>query len=397
MEHNRFNTTIYGNGTRHEPSRESFGTRYHSKNFNNEVCNEEVFLNILYRERKRTERSEKPFLLTILDVQKIVPTNSYPDILDDIVSVLMSLIRETDICGWYEDGSKIGMIFTEIDNSIDVQAAREAILSKVRSNLSENIPPDILAKISIDFHFYPEKYDDSSEKLHLFEKTLYPEIDDEYQRKMKGLFIKRVIDLIGSSLGILLFSPILFFISVMIMITSKGPVLFRQERLGQFGKKIIFLKFRSMYVDCDDSIHRDYIKQLITENKASEGKSDDNKGPVYKIRNDPRITTIGAFLRKTSLDELPQLLNVLKGEMSLVGPRPAIPYEFENYDIWHRYRLLQVKPGITGLWQVTGRSSTSFDEMVRLDLKYIHEWSLWLDFKILLLTPWVVIKGKGAY
>ena len=289
------------------------------------------------------------------------------------------------------------MIFTEIDNSIDVQAAREAILSKIRRNLSENIPPEIMDKLSIDFHFYPEKYDDTSEKLNLFERTLYPDIDLDYQIKRKGLFIKRVIDLIGSSLGILLFSPILFFISIMIMITSKGPVLFQQERIGQFGKKFIFLKFRSMHVNCDDAIHRDYIKKLITENKASEEKSDGAQGPVYKIRNDPRITPIGAFLRKTSLDELPQLLNVLRGEMSLVGPRPAIPYEFVNYDIWHRYRLLQVKPGITGLWQVIGRSSTSFDEMVRLDLKYIHEWSLWLDFKILLLTPLAVIKGKGAY
>ena len=152
-----------------------------------------------------------------------------------------------------------------------------------------------------------------------------------------------------------------------------------------------------MHVNSDDAIHREYTKKLITENKATEENSDGAHAPVYKIRNDPRITPIGEFLRKTSLDELPQLLNVLTGEMSLVGPRPPIPYEFENYDIWHRYRLLKVKPGITGLWQVTGRSSTTFDEMVRLDLKYIQEWSLWLDFKILLLTPWAVIKGKGAY
>ncbi|MDD2336187.1 MAG: sugar transferase [Geobacteraceae bacterium] len=364
--------------------------------YNNEIFEENTFLDILYRERKRTDRSEKPFLLILIDTNIIISSDSYPDILTDIVKILLSSKRETDICGWYEYGIKIGLIFTEIE-SIDTQDAREAISSKIRRNLSENIPPEIMDTLSVDFHFYPEKYNDTSEKLSLFERTLYPDIDLDNRMKKHGYFIKRVIDLIGSSLAILLFSPILFFISIMILITSEGPVLFRQERLGQFGKRFIFLKFRSMHVDNDDTIHRDYIKKLITENKASEENSDGVQVPVYKIRNDPRITPIGAFLRKTSLDELPQLLNVLRGEMSLVGPRPAIPYEFDNYNVWHRYRLLQVKPGITGLWQVTGRSATTFDEMVRLDLKYINEWSLWLDFKILLLTPWAVVKGKGAY
>jgi exopolysaccharide biosynthesis polyprenyl glycosylphosphotransferase len=396
MKHNRINTTSYGNGTRHEPINEDFGTSYRSMKFRNEIFGENTFLTILSSERKRTDRSEKPFLLILIDTNKIISSDSYPEILKDIVSILLSSIRETDICGWYEYGIKIGMIFTEID-SIDTQEAREAISSKIRRNLSENIPSEIMDKLSVGFYFYPEKYDDTSEKLNLFERTLYPDIDFDNRIKKNGYFIKRVIDLIGSSLAILLLSPIFFFISILIKITSKGPILFQQERLGQFGKRFIFLKFRSMNVDSDDSIHRDYIKKLITENKACEENGDSVHGPVYKIRNDPRITPIGAFLRKTSLDELPQFLNVFKGEMSLVGPRPAIPYEFDNYDVWHRYRLLQVKPGITGLWQVTGRSSTTFDQMVRLDLKYINEWSLWLDFKILLLTPWAVVKGKGAY
>lgn len=396
MKNNRFNTKSYLNGSLQEPNKEGFSTRNRSMKFSKEIFEENTFLNILYSERKRTDRSEKPFLLTLIDTNKIISSDSYPEILKDIASILLSSKRETDICGWYEYGIKIGIIFTEID-SIDTQEAREAISSKIRRNLSENFPHEIMDTLSVYFHFYPEKYDDTSENLNLFERTFYPDIDFDNRIKKHGYFIKRVIDLIGSSLAILLFSPILFFISLLIMITSKGPILFQQERLGQFGKKFIFLKFRSMNVDSDDSIHRDYIKKLITENKASEENNDGVQGPVYKIRNDPRITPIGAFLRKTSLDELPQLLNVLRGEMSLVGPRPAIPYEFDNYDVWHRYRLLQVKPGITGLWQVTGRSATTFDEMVRLDLKYINEWSLWLDFKILLLTPWAVVKGKGAY
>jgi lipopolysaccharide/colanic/teichoic acid biosynthesis glycosyltransferase len=383
-------------GQQHESNKGNFGTVYHSKEYNNEIFGEKVFQNILYIERRRTERSEKPFLLTLINTNKIMSADFHSAILDEIASILLSSKRETDICGWYEHGSILGMIFTDID-TIDTQEAREAISSKIYRILAANIPPESMDALSLEFHYYPEKYDDISENLNLFERTLYPDIDQAKQRKRNGYFFKRMIDVIGSSLAILLFSPVICFISVLIKISSKGPVLFRQQRLGQFGVKFNFLKFRSMFLDCDDAIHRDYIKKLITENKASEEGGDDSQGPVYKIRNDPRITPLGAFLRKTSLDELPQLLNVLRGEMSLVGPRPAIPYEFENYDIWHRYRLLQVKPGITGLWQVSGRSSTTFDEMVRLDLKYIHEWSLWLDFKILLLTPWAVLKGKGAY
>jgi exopolysaccharide biosynthesis polyprenyl glycosylphosphotransferase len=396
MKNIRFNTTRYVDGQHHESNKGNSGTECHSKEFNNEIFGEKVFQNILYIERRRTERSEIPFLLTLININKTMPVDIHPEILDEIGSILLSSKRETDICGWYEHGSKIGMIFTDIDN-IDTQEARQAISSKIRRKLAENIPSEIMDTLSVDFHYYPEKYDDTPAKLNLFERTLYPDIDQAKQIKRTGYFFKRIIDIIGSSLAILLFSPVICFISILIKITSKGPVLFRQERLGQFGAKFNFLKFRSMLVDCDDAIHREYIKKLITENKASEEDSADAQGPVYKIRNDPRITPIGAFLRKSSLDELPQLLNVLRGEMSLVGPRPAIPYEFENYDIWHRYRLLQVKPGITGLWQVTGRSSTTFDEMVRLDLKYIHEWSLWLDFKIILLTPLAMIKGKGAY
>jgi lipopolysaccharide/colanic/teichoic acid biosynthesis glycosyltransferase len=151
-----------------------------------------------------------------------------------------------------------------------------------------------------------------------------------------------------------------------------------------------------MHVNNDPSVHREYVKNLIvgsTGSKASNG----SKRPVYKLTRDPRITKVGAFLRKTSLDELPQLYNVLKGEMSLVGPRPAIPYEVEAYELWHRRRVLAAKPGITGLWQVNGRSRVSFNDMVRLDVRYAMAHSLWLDVKILLSTPRAVIFAKGAY
>ena len=162
--------------------------------------------------------------------------------------------------------------------------------------------------------------------------------------------------------------------------------------MGQFGNKFTFLKFRSMYFANDPTIHKEYTRRLISG--ASDSETSQHK--VYKLTNDPRVTPIGRFLRRTSLDELPQLFNVLRGEMSLVGPRPPIPYECEWYSIWQTRRLL-TKPGITGLWQVEGRSRVTFDEMVRLDLRYAKSWSLWLDAKIILRTPRAMFFGDGAY
>jgi lipopolysaccharide/colanic/teichoic acid biosynthesis glycosyltransferase len=189
--------------------------------------------------------------------------------------------------------------------------------------------------------------------------------------------------------------PLLLIIALAIKLTSRGPVLFRQVRLGQYGKKFTFLKFRSMYANNDHSIHEQYVKCFIA-GASGAGQTSGKQGKVYKLTADPRITPIGQFLRKTSLDELPQFFNVLKGEMSLVGPRPPVGYEFENYGLWHRQRLSSVKPGITGLWQVDGRSRVTFDEMVRLDIRYARSWSLWLDLKILVQTPRAVVSGIGA-
>ena len=194
----------------------------------------------------------------------------------------------------------------------------------------------------------------------------------------------------------LLCSPVFLAIAAAIKLTSKGPVLFKQQRVGQYGQCFTFLKFRSMYVNNDHLVHQKYVTELI----ANEGKSDAARtdgDPVYKLKDDKRITRVGKFLRRTSLDELPQFINVLMGQMSLVGPRPAIPYELAAYQTWHRRRVLETKPGITGVWQVAGRSRVRFDDMVRMDLRYAMAWSPWLDLKILLLTPLAVIRGSGAY
>src|SRR5262249_3638221 len=207
--------------------------------------------------------------------------------------------------------------------------------------------------------------------------------------------VKRMMDVFGSAAVLVLCSPLLALLSLLIKLTSKGPILFKQERIGRRGVPFTFFKFRTMKWENDPRIHQEYVTRFI--NGQVKAPSDRKKATVYKIQRDPRVTHVGRLLRKTSLDELPQLFNVLKGEMSLVGPRPPIRYELEAYRPWHRRRVLEVKPGITGLWQVSGRSKTTFDEMVRLDLRYARTWSPWLDLKILLQTPRAVFSGEGAY
>ena len=195
--------------------------------------------------------------------------------------------------------------------------------------------------------------------------------------------VKRALDVALAVLSLVVASPLMAFVALAIRLDSPGPILLRQTRVGLNGKLFTVYKFRSMRVGADKELSR-----LQTQNEA--------QGPIFKMRHDPRRTRVGRFIRKTSLDELPQFLNVLKGDMSLVGPRPPIPTEVEKYDDWHRRRL-EVSPGITGLWQVSGRSQLTFDEMVMLDLYYAENWSLALDLKILLRTIPTVLLGTGAY
>ncbi len=198
-----------------------------------------------------------------------------------------------------------------------------------------------------------------------------------------ALVIKRIIDVVGAVVGLVLGAPFFGLIALAIRLDSPGPVFYRQVRVGYKGKLFMVYKFRSMRVGADQE--QESLREL---NEAD--------GPLFKIRNDPRLTRVGRFLRRTSLDELPQFLNVLKGEMSLIGPRPPTPGEVEQYQAWHRKRL-EVPPGMSGLWQVSGRSELTFDEMVLLDLYYVEHWSPWLDFTILVRTIPTVLSGNGAY
>jgi exopolysaccharide biosynthesis polyprenyl glycosylphosphotransferase len=246
----------------------------------------------------------------------------------------------------------------------------------------------------LSFHVFPDDTEDNNRGSDSV-PTIYPDLVREIESKRMPLLIKRSLDIVGSLMALLVLSALLILIAVAVKLTSRGPVLFRQKRMGQYGKSFTFLKFRSMYAKTDDAIHQAYIKSYISDQTGS-AKSGDN-GTVYKLKGDPRITKVGQFLRRSSLDELPQFINVLLGQMSLVGPRPPIPYEFASYEMWHRRRVLEVKPGITGLWQVEGRSKVKFDDMVRMDLEYARKWSIWLDIKILLQTPVAVVTGDGAY
>lgn len=208
-------------------------------------------------------------------------------------------------------------------------------------------------------------------------------------------FIKRISDIFISSVAIVLLLPFWLIISILIKIDSNGAVFFKQERVGMDGRKFLCYKFRSMRSGVDDTIHRESYRKNI-EGKTSEANAGDTEKPVFgKVKDDPRITKTGKFLRRSSLDETPQILNVLKGDMSVVGPRPPIPYEVEEYELWHRKRL-DMKPGITGLWQVSGRNRLTFEEMVKIDLFYIENWSVWLDLKIILLTLPAILRGDGA-
>jgi exopolysaccharide biosynthesis polyprenyl glycosylphosphotransferase len=206
---------------------------------------------------------------------------------------------------------------------------------------------------------------------------------DQVLLRPRHQVLKRAIDLVGATIGLILLSPLFVVIAIMTKLDSRGPVFYRQWRVGKDGKKFLMYKFRSMMKNAEKEIDK-----LIELNEAS--------GPLFKMKNDPRMTRMGAFLRRTSLDELPQLLNVLAGQMSLVGPRPPLPVEVEDYSEWQKARLT-VRQGMTGLWQVSGRSRLSFDEMVTLDLYYIENWSLWLDIAILLRTIPIVLLAKGAY
>jgi lipopolysaccharide/colanic/teichoic acid biosynthesis glycosyltransferase len=349
------------------------------------LIQEAAFVQMLRFERRRTERSGKQFMLVLISSEDFHGESSGM-LISHLASAISSTTRETDVLGWYESGVTLGLLMTEIGEPKPMTV--DIIAQKVQRAIQNEVTIEEFRAISFQFRLFPQEVERSSSNDDNY--IHFPDITRQNMSKHKGEpVLKRTVDIIGSLTALLLFMPIFLIVAVLVKLTSRGPTLFCQKRVGLYGKEFQFYKFRTMYTDNDPEIHQEYVAKLIA------GDISRSTG-IYKLVNDPRITPLGRFLRKTSLDELPQFFNVLKNDMSLVGPRPPLPYEFERYQTWHKRRVLELKPGLTGLWQVEGRSRTTFDEMVRMDLRYAFQQSFWFDLKILLQTPSAMFSGRGA-
>jgi len=348
----------------------------------------QMFRSVLIRERKRADRSSDRFMLLLVDLAEVGHGAGSWAVRNAAIEAVAIAKRETDVMGWFEEQSVIGLMLPQL-GAFSVSTASD-LERRVRGELLRRLDATTANQISLKVHVHAQAKSDGD----------FDSIDPllgEFRSRPEGASlnerVKRALDIAGSLALLIALSPVMLVIAVLVKATSKGPVFFRQTRIGQRGKPFPMLKFRSMRPNAGSAIHQDYVTWFINSSgKQAAGA----EAGVFKITNDPRITSVGRILRNTSLDELPQFLNVLIGQMSLVGPRPPLPYEVEQYKPWHCRRVLEAKPGITGLWQVTGRSRTTFDEMVRLDLRYARSCSLWTDIKILLATPKAVISGKGA-
>lgn len=346
-----------------------------------------TFSYVLDLERRRSERSGRPLCLVLLDNTANPDVHTRDNAFHGVVDILRGSIRQTDTTGWYRDECIAGVIFSEISSS-DRELVNK-LVERVTRAVATAVGPQVAAEVKVSFRLYPTtaRFSAGGES-----DMSTSDFVEQGKSRLAESILKRSLDIVGSSAALLFLAPLFIPIALAIKVTSEGPVVFRQNRIGLYGKPFVFLKFRSMYVNNSENIHQQYVTTFI------EGGQPETEGnTVFKLTNDPRITVLGRFLRRTSLDELPQLWNVLCGEMSLVGPRPALPYEVDCYAAWHRRRVLEAKPGITGLWQITGRSTTEFNDMVRLDLRYIKNWCLWSDITILMQTPKAAITGVGAY
>ncbi|MEQ9563323.1 MAG: exopolysaccharide biosynthesis polyprenyl glycosylphosphotransferase [Woeseiaceae bacterium] len=346
-----------------------------------DVLSRDDFLTQLHREKRRADRSQAPLSLVVM---RFTSDGEFDyDDQRDVLNDLSFSMRETDVIGYLGDG--LVAFLLPYSGVKAAEAFSKQIITRVG-----------LPAANVQFATYSDpEFDRILVEALAHIGPTRESTRSRLRRSVSSRGVKRAMDILGAIILLIIASPLMIIAALAVKLTSPGPVIFRQMRIGRDGMPFPFYKFRSMRCDNDDTVHREYVKNLIQGrlDEINEGDADD---PVYKMRSDSRITAVGRFIRRASIDELPQLFNVLKGQMSLVGPRPPIPYEIENYKPWHMRRLQEVRPGITGLWQVDGRSKTSFDEMVRLDLRYIRNWTLWLDIKILLKTIVVVVRCDGA-
>ncbi len=355
------------------------------------LLDERLFKQAITRERKRADRSGLAMVLLLVGL----PTRSGEQgRADDTVvkNALSAVTSELDILGWFESSHVIGLIVSEIDPA-DLTGTCHRLESTFQNAIALQGNEELAKHLSLRMRVYPEPTTSNEKQVCPMDPLLYPELSATQPAVQNFWILKRGMDIVFSALLLILLLPVFALIAAIVKLSSPGPVLFKQMRIGYLMTPFTMCKFRTMYATVDHQVHHDYVSWFIT---ASDQTQSQQKPSVFKLTNDTRITPIGRFLRRTSLDELPQLWNVLIGDMSLVGPRPPLPYELQQYKPWHRGRVLEAKPGMTGLWQVVGRSRTTFDEMVRLDLRYARTMSLWSDIKILLATPAAVVTGKGA-
>lgn len=353
------------------------------------ILSEASFAGQLCSERKRAERSGRKFALMLVESR---PSTSRSKDMSASVGVLQAIsdsMRETDVVGWHLRGTIAGAILTEFGTA-EIRAALESIRHRVSAILHRILPPAEMEACRLTFHVFPEEWDLAGQRPAI-NPLLYPELPGLNGTHKLRRTLKRFVDIIGSIVALVALSPVLAAAAAAIRLTSRGPALYRQERIGQFGVLFTMYKFRSMEHRASSGIHEEYVHQFIRGGAASA-----SNGGLFKLTDDPRVTQLGKLLRRTSLDELPQFFNVLRGEMSLVGPRPPLPYELRVYDTWHKRRVLEAKPGLTGLWQVNGRSKTQFSDMVRLDLRYARTQSVWLDLLLILRTVRVLLSDDGA-
>jgi lipopolysaccharide/colanic/teichoic acid biosynthesis glycosyltransferase len=362
-------------------------SRSENETWTREFMGETAFLTNLCQERTRAERSGRKFALMLVDGGHTLAFGKEFVTIRKFTSALLNCTRKIDVVGWYETNSIAGILLTEFGEG-NPQDALRLVDMRVREILTNELPILAQNRLRISFHIFPEEWN-FEDPYFAPDKKLHPDLPAQERSDRAKRVVKRAIDVAGSAFALIALAPIFLVIAALIKLTSKGPVFFRQQRIGQYGVPFTFLKFRSMHTQAKTDLHEEYVKKFI----SGSANSADNDG-LFKMKNDPRVTQIGKFLRKTSLDELPQFINVLRGEMSLVGPRPPILYELKSYNQWHLRRVLVARPGITGLWQVNGRSRTRFDEMVRLDLRYAAEQSTWLDLQIMAKTPLAMLTDK---
>jgi lipopolysaccharide/colanic/teichoic acid biosynthesis glycosyltransferase len=349
------------------------------------VISARLFNGALIRERKRADRSNHPFALLVVEqADGFDGVVAWPSAL----AALADVKRDTDVLGWFAEGKAAAILVPEIDGVDGI--ANGALAVRVRQAIAERLDRTSADRFVVKLHVHASEQSsngaDRIDPLLASMRAIDPRVRF-YE------IAKRVMDIAGSAALLAALSPILLVVAALVKLTSKGPVFFRQARIGQGAQPFTMLKFRTMRTGVDSAIHQEFITQFI---KAGQKPLTESKDSPFKLTKDPRITPIGRVLRRTSLDELPQLLNVFRGDMSLVGPRPPLPYEVAQYEPWHTRRVLEAKPGITGLWQVKGRSRTTFDDMVRMDLRYAKSCSVWNDVKILAATPAAVVSAKGA-